>query len=226
MSELLIKSESVRKSFAVGDGHLEILKGIDLEINKGEAISIVGGSGAGKSTLLHILGGLDTPNSGKVFFNGEDVYKMPDEDLALFRNSNMGFVFQFHHLLSEFTALENVMMPAQIAGISIDESSKKAKELLSDLGLDHRFDHFPSQLSGGEQQRVAIARSLIREPQVLFADEPTGNLDSENARHIHDLFFKLQKARNLALVVVTHELPFAARFPISKTIKDGQWVDL
>jgi lipoprotein-releasing system ATP-binding protein len=201
---------------------LEVLKGVDLEITFGEAVCIVGASGAGKSTLLHIMGTLDRPTLGKVFFRGQDLTRESDERLASFRNQAMGFVFQFHHLMSEFSAIENVMMPCRIAGISVRESRKKAQELLDLLGLNDRLGHYPSELSGGEQQRVAIARALVRGPEVLFADEPTGNLDTENAEKIHSLFFDLQRRLNLTLVVVTHDSTFAAKFPRRLQMKDGR----
>lgn len=226
MSESIISAKNIYKKYSVGSGELEILKGIDFSIKAGEAQCIVGGSGAGKSTLLHILGGLDKPTSGDVTFKEELIYNYSDAGLSAFRNKNIGFVFQFHHLLAEFTAVENVLMPARIAGMDKDEAQKKAEELLEDFGMSGRAGHYPSQLSGGEQQRVAIARSLIMDPEVLMADEPTGNLDSANAGKIHDLFFELQEKRKLTLIVVTHEESFAARFPHRKTIKDGQWLDL
>ncbi len=226
MSDLIISAKNIFKKYNVGSGELEILKGIDFSINAGEALCIVGGSGAGKSTLLHILGGLDEPTSGDVTFKEELIYNYTDAELSAFRNKNIGFVFQFHHLLAEFTAVENVIMPARIAGMDKREAHKKAEELLEDFGMSDRINHYPSQMSGGEQQRVAIARSLIMDPQVLMADEPTGNLDSANASKIHDLFFELQEKRKLTLIVVTHEESFAARFQQRKTIKDGQWLDL
>ena len=220
----LISVQCITKSYPMGETRLEILRGIDLEIKKGEAISIVGASGAGKSTLLHILGTLDRPTLGKVFYNGRDLTRMSDELLAEFRNRTMGFVFQFHHLLGEFTALENVMMPCRISGMSISESREAAEELLGMLGLKERLTHFPSELSGGEQQRVAIARALVRKPEVLFADEPTGNLDTANGERIQNLFFELKERLQLTLVVVTHDSNFAAKFPRTLHMRDGHWV--
>jgi lipoprotein-releasing system ATP-binding protein len=207
----------------MGKSRLEILRGIDLEIKKGEAVCIVGASGAGKSTLLHILGTLDRPTLGKVFYDGHDLTRQSDEDLANFRNKTMGFVFQFHHLLGEFTALENVMMPCRISGMSLNDSRLAAEELLEMLGLKERLTHFPSELSGGEQHRVAIARALVRKPEVLFADEPTGNLDTVNGERIQDLFFDLKTRLQLTLVVVTHDQTFARKFPRVLNMRDGLW---
>jgi len=186
-------------------GNLSVLKGIDLEIHKGELVTIVGASGAGKSTLLHILGTLDRPDAGQVFINDTDVFALKEKDLAAFRNHTIGFVFQFHHLLPEFTALENVCMPAFIDAKS-DETmvKKRAGELLEMLGLKDRLGNLPSQLSGGEQQRVAVARALINNPAIIFADEPSGNLDSRNAEDLHQLFFRLRNELGQTFVIVTH----------------------
>lgn len=184
-------------------GTLPVLKGIDLEITQGELVTIVGASGAGKSTLLHILGTLDNPDSGKVIIKGTDVFGLKEKDLAAFRNEEIGFVFQFHHLLPEFTALENVCMPGFIGGKG-STITKRAQELLEMLGLKERLSHLPSQLSGGEQQRVAVARALINNPAIVFADEPSGNLDSRNAEDLHQLFFKLRNELGQTFVIVTH----------------------
>jgi lipoprotein-releasing system ATP-binding protein len=192
---VLLQSRAVTKVYQTGLSRLQILKGIDLQIQEGEAVSIIGASGAGKSTLLHILGTLDRPTSGQIFFKSKDLSRMSDEDLARFRNSTMGFVFQFHHLMKEFTALENVMMPCRIAGLSHKESERAAREILAVVGLGMRVNHFPNELSGGEQQRVAVARALVRKPAVLLADEPTGNLDTANGQLIQDLFFQLKKEK-------------------------------
>jgi lipoprotein-releasing system ATP-binding protein len=219
----LLSVQCITKSYPMGNGRLEILRGIDLEIQKGEAVCIVGASGAGKSTLLHILGTLDRPTLGKVFYNGKDLTRQSDEDLADFRNKAMGFVFQFHHLLGEFSALENVMMPCRISGMNLKDSRLAAEELLNMLGLKDRLSHFPSELSGGEQQRVAIARALVRKPEVLFADEPTGNLDTANGEKIQNLFFDLKERFRLTLVVVTHDQSFARKFPRVLNMRDGQW---
>ncbi len=186
-------------------GNLSVLKGIDLEIHKGELVTIVGASGAGKSTLLHILGTLDRPDAGQVFINDTDVFALKEKDLAAFRNHTIGFVFQFHHLLPEFTALENVCMPAFIDTKSDEtEVKKRAVELLEMLGLKDRLGNLPSQLSGGEQQRVAVARALINNPAIIFADEPSGNLDSRNAEDLHQLFFRLRNELGQTFVIVTH----------------------
>lgn len=219
----LISVQCVTKSYPRGASRLEVLRGIDLEIRAGDAVCIVGASGAGKSTLLHILGTLDKPTLGKVYFKGADLTRMSDDKLAQYRNQSMGFVFQFHHLMGEFTALENVMMPCRIAGLSLQESRETAEALLVQLGLKDRMKHYPSEMSGGEQQRVAIARALVRKPEVLFADEPTGNLDTVNAGRIQDLFFELKERLKLTLVVVTHDNAFAEKFPRVLRMKDGLW---
>jgi lipoprotein-releasing system ATP-binding protein len=216
----VIRASRIEKSY----GQLQILKGLDFEIVKGEAVCILGASGAGKSTFLHILGTLDRPTRGSVSFHGEDLFAKCDADLSAFRAQKLGFVFQFHHLLSEFTALENVMLPGRITGQNPTVCRERALELLNYFGLSHRLTHYPSQLSGGEQQRVAIARALFHRPQLLLADEPTGNLDSENSLKIQDLFFQLKQEMGLTLVVVTHDTRFAARFPRSVKMADGQWV--
>lgn len=223
MAEVLLSAKNLRKSYAQGVGRLEILKGLDFELEAGQAVSIVGASGAGKSTLLHVLGTLDRPDSGELSWQGRDLLSLSDAELSLFRNQKMGFVFQFHHLLSEFTALENVALPGRIAGLPAKEARAQAAELLRHLGLAERAEHYPNQLSGGEMQRVAIARALVQKPQVLFADEPTGNLDSANARHIQDLFFELKDNLGLSLIVVTHDRDFAQRFPRRLAMKDGVW---
>lgn len=222
-STALISVRGATKAYPMGSSRLEVLRGIDVDIEKGEAVCIVGSSGAGKSTLLHIMGTLDKPTLGKVYFKGIDLTRETDEKLAEFRNRSMGFVFQFHHLMSEFTALENVMMPCRIGGLSQSESRDRAMKLLQLLGLEARATHYPSEMSGGEQQRVAIARALVREPEVLFADEPTGNLDTQNAAKIQDLFFELKAKLNLTLVVVTHDLAFAQKFPKCLRMRDGLW---
>jgi lipoprotein-releasing system ATP-binding protein len=224
-SQALIRAHSIIKSYPQGDGgELQILRGVSLDIHEGEAISILGASGAGKSTFLQILGTLDRPQSGELSFQDRNLLTMSDDEVALFRNEKMGFVFQFHHLLAEFTALENVMIPGRIAGESVKEAKEKSTELLYQMGLGPRIEHYPSQLSGGELQRVAIARALIRKPKILFADEPTGNLDVQNSLRIQDLFFELKDRLGLALVVVTHDLSFAQKFPRVLKMKDGQWV--
>jgi lipoprotein-releasing system ATP-binding protein len=213
----MIRTENIHKSF----GNLHVLRGIDLEITKGEVVSIVGASGAGKSTLLHILGTLDRADEGKVFFDNTDVNSFSGKKLAAFRNKNIGFVFQFHHLLPEFTALENVCIPAFIGGVSRSVAEKQARDLLSFLNLEDRMEHKPSALSGGEQQRVAVARALINKPAVILADEPSGNLDSKSAVELHRLFFDLRSEFNQTFVIVTHNMQLAAMADRKLTIVDG-----
>ncbi|MNK26218.1 Lipoprotein-releasing system ATP-binding protein LolD [compost metagenome] len=220
---LLLKATDIHKSYSRIDSELEILRGINMEIRTGEALAILGASGSGKSTLLHILGTLDKPNRGELICEDRDLLAMDDEALARFRNTEMGFVFQFHHLISELSAVENVMLPCRVGGENLTEAKEKALALLDTIGLYERREHYPNQLSGGELQRVAIARSLVRHPKILFADEPTGNLDSLNSGKIQDLFFQLQEQMKLALVVVTHDLNFATKFPKIYRMKDGQW---
>ncbi|WP_312075843.1 ABC transporter ATP-binding protein [Chryseobacterium sp.] len=201
----MIKAKNIRKSY----GSLEVLKGVDLHIKTGEVVSIVGESGAGKSTLLQILGTLDTPsnpneNDTEITIAGESFISMNDKQISKFRNQNIGFVFQFHQLLPEFTALENVLLPTKIAGANEKEAIEKAESIFQDLKIEHRLDHKPTQLSGGEAQRVAVARALINSPKIIFADEPTGNLDSKNADDLHRLFFDLRDKYNQTFVIVTH----------------------
>lgn len=225
LSPSLLSAQKLRKTFSQGASELEIIKEISLDVKKGDAICIVGSSGSGKSTLLHMLGTLDRPTSGELTFDGQNLLNMDDENLAAFRNQQMGFVFQFHHLLSEFTALENVMIPARISGkLKQQEAEARAEELLKKLGLGHRLTHFPSQLSGGELQRVAISRALVCRPQILFADEPTGNLDSQNSGAIQDLFFELKESMGLTLMMVTHDPLFSRKFGRVHRISDGRWV--
>ncbi len=201
-------------------GQLTVLKGIDLEIKKAEIVSVVGASGAGKSTLLHILGTLDSPDSGSVTIDGAEAFKLPSKKLAQFRNTKIGFVFQFHNLLPEFSALENICIPSYIGGA--DKSiERRAKELLDLLGIKDRGDHKPSQLSGGEQQRVAVARALINSPAIIFADEPSGNLDSANAEDLHKLFFELRDKFDQTFVIVTHNEQLANMADRKLEIKDG-----
>ncbi|HON71290.1 MAG: ABC transporter ATP-binding protein [Tenuifilum sp.] len=216
----MIKVESIVKSF----GALTVLKGITVEIPERKVVAIVGPSGAGKTTLLQIMGTLSQPDKGKVLYNGTDVTALNDTQLARFRNSHIGFVFQFHHLLPEFTALENVCMPALIAGKSMTDASNRAKELLDFLGLSHRFGHKPSELSGGEQQRVAVARALINNPMVVLADEPSGNLDSHNKEELHRLFFHLRDTFGQTFVVVTHDKELARMADLQISMNDGQLV--
>lgn len=217
----MIIAEHIRKSF----GTLVVLKDISFKTRTAEVVSIVGASGAGKSTLLHILGTLSRPDSGRVIIDGTDVFALSDKELARFRNTRIGFVFQAHHLLPEFTALENVMIPALIAGNSRREASSKAIELLNQLGLRERVNHKPSELSGGEQQRVAIARALVNNPALLLADEPSGNLDSKNKEELHRLFFDLRDRYNLTILIVTHDKELAALSDRTLEMKDGEFVE-
>ena len=225
MSSVILSTKCVTKSYAMDDSRLEVLRGVDLNIKQGDDVCIMGVSGAGKSTLLHILGTLDMPTLGKVYYKGEDLTRKSDEQLAHFRNQKMGFVFQFHHLLPELTALENVSLPARVGRKSKQEAEKKASDLLISLGLKKRLNHYPSEMSGGERQRVAIARALVQDPEILFADEPSGNLDSENGKVIQDLFFQLQQELGLTLIVVTHDQEFANRFPHLYKLKNGVFIE-
>ena len=201
----MIKIENIHKSY----GNVQVLKGINLNVSQGEIISIVGASGAGKTTLLQIIGTLEKPDEGSILINDVDINKLSERKLSQFRNSNIGFVFQFHHLLPEFTALENILMPALIKGCSKEEVMDRANQLMKFLKIDHRYNHKPSELSGGEQQRVAVARALINQPAVVLADEPSGNLDSGNARELHNLFFDLRNQYNQTFIIVTHNEEFA-----------------
>ena len=203
----MIQLEGITKSF----GSLHVLKGIDLTINKGEVVSIVGPSGAGKTTLLQIMGTLDKPDSGRIVLNGTEVNRLKEKELSAFRNKEIGFVFQFHQLLPEFTALENVMIPALIQGVSASEAKKKAREMLDFLGLSERASHKPAELSGGEKQRVAVARALINHPAVVLADEPSGSLDTQNKIELHRLFFDLRDKLGQTFVIVTHDEELAAQ---------------
>jgi lipoprotein-releasing system ATP-binding protein len=203
-------------------GNISVLRGVSLEIKEKEVISIVGPSGAGKSTLLQILGTLDKADSGEVIINGVNVSQFKDRQLSIFRNLNIGFIFQFHHLMPEFTAIENVCMPAFIAGIERKEAEPKAKLLLQKLGLADRFEHKPAALSGGEQQRVAVARALINSPKIIFADEPSGNLDTKTATELHQLFFQLRDEMGITFVIVTHNEVLAQMSDRILTMKDGQ----
>jgi lipoprotein-releasing system ATP-binding protein len=216
----MIRAENIRKSF----GNLLVLKGIDFEAKTAEVVSIVGASGAGKSSLLQILGTLSYPDSGKVFIDGEDVFSLNSNSLSDFRNKRIGFVFQFHHLLPEFTALENVSIPALIAKESMGVARTRAKDLLVFLGLGERLDHKPGELSGGEQQRVAIARALINRPSVIFADEPSGNLDTNTKKDIHKLFFDLRDKYQQTIIIVTHDRDLATMSDRTLEMRDGEFL--
>jgi lipoprotein-releasing system ATP-binding protein len=213
----MLKAQSIHKSY----GQLQILKGVDLEVKQGEIVTIVGASGAGKSTLLNILGTLDKPDSGKIFLNNIEVNQLNNKHISAFRNRKIGFIFQFHHLLVEFNAIENVCIPALIAGDTRANAEKKAIKLLERLGLGERIDHKPNQLSGGEQQRVAVARALINKPALIFADEPSGNLDSTNANELHELFIKLRNEFDQTFVIVTHNEHLAELSDRKVLMKDG-----
>jgi lipoprotein-releasing system ATP-binding protein len=217
----LIEVSSLSKSFTTPGGVIEVLRGVNLKICSGERIAVVGTSGAGKTTLMHILGGLDHPTNGEVLFEGNSLFALRGADLDAFRNRTVGFVFQFHQLLPEFTALENVMMPLLIGGISRSTAVQRATEILTEVGLDKRLTHKPGALSGGEQQRVAIARALIREPRLLLADEPTGNLDSHISDEIMQLLNRMHQARGLTMVIVTHNISLANSLDRTLRIEDG-----
>lgn len=218
---MIIQAKGIEKSF----GDLKVLRGIDFQVDKSEVVSIMGASGAGKSTLLQILGTLSTPDVGSLEIDGTDVLNLGGNELSAFRNRRIGFVFQFHHLLPEFNALENVMIPAFIAGRSEKDAKAKATELLKDMGLGERLSHKPSELSGGEQQRVAIARALVNDPAILFADEPSGNLDTKTKAEIHQLFFDLRERYGQTTVIVTHDPELARMCDRSLFMRDGQFVE-
>lgn len=223
-NEVLIRTIDVTKSFRTEAGDLKVLKGIDLSIRKGEMLGVIGASGAGKSTLLQILGALDKPTSGKVQFKGRDIASMDDNSLARLRNTSIGFVFQFHHLLPEFNSIENAMFPAIISGMSFPAAEKKAKALLDELGLSERVRHRPGELSGGEQQRVAVARALIQDPEVVLADEPTGNLDTATGNDLFELFLGLNERKGITFVVVTHNKSLSDRCHRVVEMADGMFL--
>ncbi|MGI8893127.1 MAG: ABC transporter ATP-binding protein [Bacteroidia bacterium] len=216
----MIEAKNIKKSYDT----LQVLKGVDLSVKKGEVVSIVGASGAGKSTLLHIIGTLDKADSGSLVIDKHNVFELNGKKLAGFRNSSIGFIFQFHHLLPEFTAFENICIPGFISGKSTAEVEKRADELLSYLNLSQRKTHKPNELSGGEQQRVAVARALVNNPAIILADEPSGNLDSDNARELHQLFFKLRDQFNQTFVIVTHNEELANMADRKLVIKDGVFI--
>lgn len=213
----MLKAEKITRKF----GDVQVLKGVNLTIQQGEIVSIVGSSGAGKSSLLHILGTLDRPDSGSVWMNDQEINQFSPKKLAAFRNKHLGFIFQFHHLLPEFDALENVSIPGWIAGTGKKQVKERAEYLLNMLNLSHRLYHKPQELSGGEQQRVAVARALINQPDIVFADEPTGNLDSKNARELHELFLQINRDTNTSFLIVTHNEELAAMCGRTLHMKDG-----
>ncbi len=220
----LIEAVDLHKSFSTQAGRLEILKGINFSIEEGEMVSITGASGAGKSTLMHILGALDRPTSGNVLFNGSDIFSRDDASLARFRNKSIGFVFQFHHLLPEFNAIENAMLPGLISGLLREEAEQKARALLQDLGLANRLLHRPGELSGGEQQRVAVARALMQNSGLVLADEPTGNLDTATGNSLFDLFLDLNRNRRITFIIVTHNVNLSERCHRILRMADGLFV--
>ena len=222
----VLEAYDIAKTYRGGDGStLHILNGVNLTVKRGEMIAIVGESGAGKSTLLHVIGALDRPTRGYVLIGGEPINDRTDDELAIIRNRKVGFVFQYHHLLREFTALENVMMPLRIAGATVPKAQSRAEELLARVGLSGRMHHRPSELSGGEQQRTAVARALAVDPAVVLADEPTGNLDHRNGERLHEVFAQLARDLEIGLVVVTHNRSLAARADRALLLEDGRLVD-
>jgi len=218
----MILVKDLKKSFNKDGQEIEVIKGFNLEIARGESLAMLGVSGAGKSTFIHILGTLDHPTSGTVLFDGINVFDWPETKIAEFRNKKIGFVFQFHHLLPEFNALENTMMPGLISGMQREEASDRAGTLLEEVGLGHRMKHKPGELSGGEQQRVAVARALMMEPEIILADEPTGNLDSETGRKVYETMLGLNQSRNITLVVVTHNRTLAKHMSRRIELEDGK----
>ncbi|HID56232.1 TPA: ABC transporter ATP-binding protein [Candidatus Poribacteria bacterium] len=225
MSDALVEVIDLRKSYFDGDTELPVLKGINLRVRRGEMVCVVGPSGVGKSTLLHLIGALDRPTSGKVLFEGEDVFSMNQEELADFRSRQIGFIFQFHYLLPEFTALENVAMGALIAGRSAEEAFAKAEELLKRVGLKERMNHKPAKLSGGERQRVAVARALVNDPKLILADEPTGNLDTRTSETVFELIWELKETMGKTLILATHDLNLARRGDRIAKLIDGKIVE-
>jgi len=224
LSQSLLSARGLKKTYVLGKRTLEVLRGVDVEIARGDFVALRGTSGTGKSTLLHLLGGLDTPNAGQIIFDGQQMSRFSDRELTHFRNRRVGFVFQAYHLLPELSALENVCLPARVARIGVTKAVRRAEELLARVGLQDRLDHKPSELSGGEQQRVAIARALINEPELLLADEPTGNLDSHTGAEIIELLRSLRPEKQMTLIIATHDGKVAASAPRALELVDGQIV--
>lgn len=222
MSDALLSARSVTKSYTMGKRRLDVLRGVSLEVGRGEFVALRGASGAGKSTLLHLFGGLDSPNAGEIWFAGKNLAQASEGDLTKLRNTKVGFIFQAYHLLPELDALENVCVPARLARVPADVAAKRGRDLLQRVGLGARLDHKPYELSGGEQQRVAIARALMNEPELILADEPTGNLDSHTGAEIVDLLVQLRAEKNTTLIIATHDASVAARAPKVIQLVDGQ----
>lgn len=222
----LLQCSVLTKQFTDGENVTNVLEGVNLKVDKGQSVAVVGSSGSGKSTFLHILGGLDTPTSGTVLFNNQDIHHFNQAEAAQWRNKNIGFIYQFHHLLPEFTALENIAMPLLIAGQSPELAEESAHKMLVRVGLAHRTQHFPSQLSGGERQRVAIARAMVHRPELLFADEPTGNLDNATGRAIYALLLELKAEYNMTSIIVTHDTDLAAKCDKQVTLVSGKMAEL
>ncbi len=226
MSAPFLQVSALHKSFATGEGTIEVLRGVDLEVAEGERLAILGQSGVGKSTLLHLLGTLDHPSAGRVLFQGKDIFEKSPNELSRFRGESLGFVFQFHHLLPEFSALENVMMPGLLRGMAFAAMRERAGQILREVDLGHRLEHPVGKLSGGERQRVAVARALVLDPQLVLADEPTGNLDPGTGERVADILFELNERRGTALVVVTHNSALAGRLGRAVTLVDGRLVEV
>ncbi len=223
MGDLLV-AKGLCKHYQTGQTRIDVLKGIDLTVGQGEIVAVVGASGVGKSTLLHLLGGLDHPSEGTVVIDNQDVFALSDADRSQFRNRHIGFVFQFHHLLNDFTALENAMMPLLIGGVAAESARESAQELLKAVGLDHRLHHLPAELSGGEAQRVAVVRALVAKPDVVLADEPSGNLDATRSQELHALMWHLARSRNQTFVIATHDLALSEKADRVVCLEDGHIV--